>query len=132
VIAVADPTDRDLKDLWRLQHKAGGRAGLIRWLDKHPDQNPNRKVGRPSEDELDSYLIHLAYGLLFPETRKKRQTPAALRAAIRALRESREKSAQDETLPDHVRAAYAKPLWNDEEAVMFRLLAKWRKMNKQV
>jgi hypothetical protein len=126
---MAEPTPQDLKDLWRLQRKAGGRDSLIRWSNEHPD--PNLKPGRPSQDDVDVFLLHLAYDLGFAQNQKKRgYARAALRRAIRVVWESHEKSAQDKTLPDVVRAAYAKPLGVDQEAIMFRLLRKLRKRTK--
>lgn len=54
-VTVRTPTDRDKDDLDRLMRAAGGRAGLIGWMDKYPPSP--RKVGRPQKDFFKDFSV---------------------------------------------------------------------------
>jgi hypothetical protein len=49
------PDKRDLKELGMLLRKAGGREGLIKWIDEYSEP----KVGRPGMDYYDDFLLRL-------------------------------------------------------------------------
>jgi hypothetical protein len=143
-VTVRAPEPHDLEHLWRLLRAAGGRAELIKWIDKYPAP----KMGRPRIDFFKGFVeaqaetyqhawnidrasfkaALKARGIKPPKGGFKFLTPTStIRAYVQAVWDSHEKRSRDESLsPQEREASSTKHLGRSVDAITRRLTKELR------